>query len=44
LVAAERDALVTEAAGIEEISKEEVHVLTGISRSTIDRILGRREE
>jgi hypothetical protein len=41
-VDAERDGLVMTA--VEVLSKEEVHVLTGISRSTIDRILSGREE
>ena len=41
--AAERDLLVISAADAGLI-KEEIHQLTGLGRSTIDRILGKRGE
>ncbi|MDQ2874833.1 MAG: hypothetical protein M3Y33_08585 [Actinomycetota bacterium] len=38
-IAAERDPLVLAMLGSKKFTKEEIHQLTGISRSTIDRIV-----
>jgi hypothetical protein len=37
---ATRDTMITEAIG-NGISREEIHILTGLGRTTIDRVVGR---